>query len=227
MSLIRPFRALRPRTDMAAKVACVPYDVLDDHEVSAYIRENPLSFLRVTRPEAELPAQEKETAVYAFEQARQNLRELIDKRVLVSDSEASLYAYRLASDTHQQTGVVACCSLDEYEQGLIRKHENTRPDKVLNRTGHLLTLRAQTGLILLAYRGTETIHRLTAEATAADPLYDFRGDDGVHHTIWRIAATDSWIEAFSEVPRLYIADGHHRIESADVDFSELRERNTG
>ncbi|MGH7783065.1 MAG: DUF1015 family protein, partial [Candidatus Binatia bacterium] len=157
MSLIRPFRALRPRADMAKQVACVPYDVLDDHEVNEYTRENPLSFLRVTRPEAELPEQERETAVYAFERARQNLRKLIDDGVLVSDPEASLYAYRLATDTHQQTGVVACCSLDEYEQGLIRRHEDTRPDKVKNRTGHLSTLRAQTGLILLTYRETDAI----------------------------------------------------------------------
>jgi uncharacterized protein (DUF1015 family) len=201
---------------MAAKVACVPYDVLDDHEVNEYVSENPLSFLRVTRPEAELPDQDKETAVYAFQRARENLRELIDEGVLVSDTEAALYAYRLTIGIHQQTGVVACCSLDEYEQGLIRKHENTRPDKVKNRTGHLLTLRAQTGLILVAHRGTETIHTLAAEAITADPLYDFHSGDGVRHTIWRIAAPEPWIEAFSEVPCLYIADGHHRIESADV-----------
>jgi uncharacterized protein (DUF1015 family) len=206
---------------MAAKVACVPYDVLDDHEVNEYVRENPLSFLRVTRPEAELPDQDKETAVYAFQRARENLLELIDKGVLVSDIEAELYAYRLTMGTHQQTGVVACCSLDEYEQGLIRKHENTRPDKVKNRTGHLLTLRVQTGLILLAYRGTETIQELTLEATASDPLYDFYSGDGVQHTIWRIAKTRPWIEAFGEVPRLYIADGHHRIESADVALKRI------
>lgn len=216
MSLIRPFRALRPRADLAKKVACVPYDVLDDNEVNEYTRENPLSFLRVTRPEAELPPEERETAVYAFERARRNLKELMDEGVLVSDTQASLFAYRLATDTHQQTGVVACCSLDEYEHGLIRKHENTRPDKVKNRTGHLLTLRAQTGLILLAHRGTETIRELAVQAAAHKPLYDFRGDDSVRHTIWRIEEHEPWIEAFSEIDCLYIADGHHRIESADV-----------
>jgi uncharacterized protein (DUF1015 family) len=201
---------------MAANVACVPYDVVDDDEVREYVGENPLSFLRVTRPEAELAEKDRETAVYAFQRARENLRNLIDEKILINDTEPSLYAYRLKNGSHEQTGVVACCSLDEYEKGLIKKHKNTRPDKVKNRTGHLLTLRAQTGLILLAYRGTETIRALTAEATETEPLYDFCAGDGVRHTIWRIAAAEPWIEAFGNVRCLYIADGHHRIESADV-----------
>jgi uncharacterized protein (DUF1015 family) len=199
---------------MADRVACVPYDVVDDSEVREFIRENPLSFLRVTRPEAELAEQERQTAVFAFEQARQNLRRLIDEDILVSDTEPSLYVYRLTAGAHQQTGVVACCSLDEYEQGQIRKHENTRPDKVENRTGHLLTLRAQTGLILLAHRGTDTIKKLSAEAIAGEPLYDFHVSDGTQHTIWRVSDTEPWIQAFAKVPAMYIADGHHRIESA-------------
>lgn len=199
---------------MADRVACVPYDVVDDSEVREFISENPLSFLRVTRPEAELAEQEKQTAVFAFERARQNLRRLIDEGILVSDLKDSLYVYRLTDGSHRQTGVVACCSLDEYEQGQIRKHENTRPDKVENRTGHLLTLRAQTGLILLAHRSTETIKKLAAEATTIEPLYDFHAADGTQHTIWRVSDTSPWVNAFSEVPILYIADGHHRIESA-------------
>jgi uncharacterized protein (DUF1015 family) len=199
---------------MADRVACVPYDVVDDNEVREFIRENPMSFLRVTRPEAELAEQERKAPVIAFEQARQNLRRLIDEGIFISEKEASLYVYRLRTGAHQQTGVVACCSLDEYEQGLIRKHENTRPDKVENRTGHLLTLRAQTGLILLAHRGTTTIKNLATEAATTDPLYDFRAADSTQHTIWRISDTKSWLRAFLEVPAMYIADGHHRIESA-------------
>jgi len=211
---IKPFRALRPTPRMADRVACVPYDVVDDKEVREFISENPLSFLRVTRPEAELAEQEKQTAVFAFEQARKNLWRLIDEGILISDTEDSLFVYRLTAGTHRQTGVVACCSLDEYEQGQIRKHENTRPDKVENRTGHLLTLRAQTGLILLAHRGTETIKKLSAAATTIEPLYDFHAADGTQHTIWRVSDTNPWLIAFAEVPILYIADGHHRIESA-------------
>ena len=216
MAAIRPFRALRPVPELAERVACVPYDVVDDDEVNEFVRENPLSFLRVTRPEAELTEQERSTPVFAFERARQSLRKLIDDGVLVNDPEPSIYVYRLAAGTHQQTGAVACCSLDEYEGGLIRKHENTRPDKVLNRTGHLLTLRAQTGLILLAYRGIETINDLTSAAVSAEPLYDFYAADRVRHTIWRVTDTKPWLDAFTEIPMMYIADGHHRIESADV-----------
>ena len=216
MTLIRPFRALRPRADMAAKVACVPYDVVDDDEVREFVNENPLSFLRVTRPEAELPEKDRETAVYAFQRARENLKRLIDEHIFVNDHETALYTYRLKNGSHEQTGVVACCSLNDYEQGLIKRHENTRPDKVQNRTGHLLTLRAQTGLILLAYRGTESIERLSKEVIQREPLYDFCAGDGVQNTIWRISDIDPWVRAFSEVPALYIADGHHRIESAKV-----------
>jgi len=187
---------------------------VNDNEVREYISENPLSFLRVTRPEAELSGNDTTIPERVFEQARRNLQEFIDNGVLINDPEPSIYIYRLATDTHQQTGVVACCSLDEYENGLIRKHENTRPDKVEDRTGHLLALRAQTGLILLTYRGTDPIKQLTADAVSADPLYDFRAADGVRHTIWRAAAAEPWTESFSRVPTMYIADGHHRIESA-------------
>ncbi len=216
MSKIRPFRALRPVPELAKQVACVPYDVVDDAEVLDFINENPLSFLRVTRPEAELSEDERSTPVLAFERARASLRELVDDEVLVNEAQPSLYVYRLSIKAHSQTGVVACCSLDEYESGLIRKHENTRPEKVLNRTGHLLTLRAQTGLILLAYRGTEAITALTKAVMKNEPLYDFQVSDGSHHTVWLVSDTSEWVDAFEEVPMLYIADGHHRIESADV-----------
>ena len=216
MAAIRPFRALRPVPELAERVACVPYDVVDDDEVNEFVRENPLSFLRVTRPEAELTEQERSTPVFAFERARQSLRKLIDDGILVNDPEPSIYVYRLANGVHQQTGVVACCSLDEYESGLIRKHENTRPDKVLNRTGHLLTLRAQTGLILLTYPGTETINDFTSAVVSTEPLYDFHAADGIRHTVWRVCDTKPWLDVFSEISMMYIADGHHRIESADV-----------
>lgn len=225
MSIIRPFRALRPRADLAAQVACVPYDVVDESEVHEYIRENALSFLRVTRPEAELSGIDKVTPERVFERARLNLQGLIDKGVLISEAESSLYVYRLSTDTHQQTGIVACCSLDEYEGGLIRKHEKTRPDKVEDRTGHLLTLRAQTGLILLTYRGIEMIHKLSEDAAKTVPLYDFHGSDGICHTVWRVSETAPWTQAFSEVPSLYIADGHHRIESADAARKSMSKEN--
>jgi uncharacterized protein (DUF1015 family) len=123
--------------------------------------------------------------------------------------------------------MVACCSIDEYENGLIKKHEKTRPDKVEDRTGHLLAVGAQTGLIFLAFRGTDTLRELFTIAEGSAPIYDFEGHDGVRHTVWRIAHTGPWIEAFADVPGLYIADGHHRAESALLARNTMRERNPG
>jgi len=150
-----------------------------------------------------------------LEKARQNLRQFIADGDLIEDPDPALYVYRLQAGTHSQTGVVACCSLEEYESGLIKKHEKTRPDKVADRTDHMLALRAQTGLIFLTYRGTRKIDHLVAEITGGEPLYDFACVGGVQHTVWRSAENTELVNAFSEVPALYIADGHHRIESAE------------
>lgn len=215
MSLIKPFRALRPAPDKARQVSCMPYDVAPESEVRAFIHENPLSFLRVTRPEAEFNQQENTTASGILEKAKQNLQQLIAEGALVADPEPALYIYRLSTGSHAQTGVVACCSLEEYERGLIKKHEKTRPDKVKDRTDHMLALRAQTGLIFLTYRGTEVINGLVSETTKGEPLYDFTCSAGIRHTVWRVAASGELVEAFSRVPALYVADGHHRIESAE------------
>lgn len=213
MSLIKPFRALRPGADKAKQVSCVPYDVADEIEVRAFLQDNPLSFLRVTRPEAEFADSKTAAIDDVLLKAKSNLANLIDAGVFEQDAQPSLYFYRLASGTHSQTGIVACCSLDEYESGLIKRHEKTRPDKVADRTRHMLTLRAQTGLIFLTYRGTEKIRAMTERAIETPPLYDFE-TTGIRHTVWRASKTEDLTAAFSEVPALYIADGHHRAESA-------------
>lgn len=215
MSLIKPFRALRPAPEKARQVSCMPYDVAHESEVRAFIRENPQSFLRVTRPEAEFDRLEHPTAPGILEKAKQNLHQLISDGALVADPESAVYIYRLSTGPHVQTGVVACCSLDEYERGLIKKHEKTRPDKVRDRTDHMLALRAQTGLIFLTYRGTKRINELVSAATKSEPLYDFTCAAGIRHTVWRMATGKELVGAFSEVPALYVADGHHRIESAE------------
>jgi uncharacterized protein (DUF1015 family) len=213
---INPFRALRPVSEKARSVSSVPYDVIhDEAEVRAFIATNPLSFLRITRADVEADVSDEECLV----RARQNLTELIDSHTLILDEEPAYYVYRLRSDGHTQIGIVACCSLEEYENGTIKKHEKTRPDKVADRTRHMLELRAQTGLIFLAYRGTAEINRLVAHAMKGEPLYDFICDTGVSQTVWKIRETEAITSAFGEVPALYIADGHHRIESA------LRARN--
>ncbi len=200
----------------------MPYDVTAEAEARTFIGQNPESFLRVTRPEADL---DDPTEPAAREKALQNLDSFTKNGSLVSDAVPSVYVYRLTTSTHTQTGVVACCSLDEYENGLIKKHEKTRPDKVTDRTLHMLTLRAQTGLILLAFRDTERIKDLVAETCQTEPLYDFICSGGVGHTVWRADQPAEFADAFREVQALYVADGHHRLESAEKARIELRQSN--
>lgn len=225
MSVIKPFKALRPQADKASSVACVPYDVIYDSEVRELVAANPLSFLRVTRAEGEFSAGEAISHETANERARQNLEQFIRDGVLVADHEDAFYVYRLGSNGQSQTGIVACCSVDEYENGTIKKHEKTRPDKVEDRTSHMLTVGAQTGLIFLAFRNTESIRNLIREAVTREPLYDFVCSAGVQQTVWRITETESWTAAFGNVPEIYIADGHHRAESAKLARELSRAKN--
>lgn len=225
MAFIKPFRALRPAPERAKQVSCVPYDVIYEQEVSAFISENPLSFLRVTRPEAEFSENEIPDNLTVFARARENLQKFIDDEIFSSEPEPSVYIYRLSSDTHVQTGVVACCSLDEYELGKIKKHEKIRPDKVEDRTGHMVALNAQTGLIFLAFRNTEQIKELISETARGEPIYNFYCTNGVKQTVWRAPQMEDFVSAFAEVPALYIADGHHRVESARLAREILREKN--
>ena len=145
MSAIKPFRALRPRADVAAEVSSPPYDVVYESEVRAEATKNPHTFLRVTRPDGDFPAGDQPAADVLLDRARENLSTLIRENVYAVDAEPAIYVYRLATDSHSQTGIVACCSHDEYESGLIKKHEKVRPDKVADRTNHILATGAQTG----------------------------------------------------------------------------------
>lgn len=225
MSVIKPFKAIRPAGDKASQVSCPPYDVVYDSEARSEIAANPLTFLRVTRPESDMAEGTNGSSAEAFERGRQNLEEFIRDGILEQDTEDAIYVYRLSVDGHTQTGIVACCSIDEYEQGTIKKHEKTRPDKVADRTGHMVAVGAQTGLIFLAFRGTEKISGLISEAAGTTALYDFRCPVGVAQRVWRITDTAAWVAAFAEVPAIYIADGHHRAESAKLAREELRAAN--
>lgn len=226
MSVIKPFRALRPRTDLAEKVACVPYDVPYDAEVREYIADNPHSFLRVTRPEAEFPLGSKPSEGDVLAKSKENLESFISEGWLRQDDEPSIYIYRLSAGPHTQTGIVAACSIDEYDAGLIKKHEKTRPDKVKDRTEHMIHLGAQTGLIFLAFRGTDETRRIIAEETGREPLFECPCDaGGVTQTVWRVENTAALVAAFGEVPALYVADGHHRAESASLARKTLKEKN--
>lgn len=225
MATIKPFRALRPKLENAEQASCVPYDVVYTSEVRDFIANNPLSFLRVTRAEAEFEDDANTASEEIFGRAKQNLEDFINREIFFQEEKPSIYIYRLSIGEQSQTGVVATCSIDEYESGIIKKHEKTRPDKVADRTEHMLTLNAQTGLIFLAFRNTEEIRELMHKAVEKKPLYDFVCLDGVRQTVWQDSDTEKWVEAFAEVPSLYIADGHHRAESASLARKLKREQN--
>jgi uncharacterized protein (DUF1015 family) len=216
MSVIAPFAALRPTPRTVGRVAAVPYDVVNSAEAAALADGEPLSFLRVSRPEIECPPG---TPIYSdavYAKAADNFDRLRREAPLVVEDAPSLYVYRLTMGTHVQTGVAAAFSVDEYARDLIKKHEKTRPDKEDDRTRHILTLRAQTGPVFLTYRATPAVDAAVARVVAATPLFDFTAADGIRHEVWRTgaAAAAALIAAFAVVPALYIADGHHRAASA-------------
>ncbi|BCS31267.1 hypothetical protein TBR22_A04670 [Luteitalea sp. TBR-22] len=215
MALVRPFRALRPRPDLAAEIAAVPYDVVSTEEARALAAGKPNSFLHVSRAEIDLPSTVSPYADEVYTRAWETF-EAFRSSALVQDARPTLYVYRLRMGDHEQTGLAGAFSVDEYRRDVILKHERTRKDKEDDRTRHITELRAQTGPVLLTYRGTDASTAAIAAVTAGTPLYDFTADDGIAHTVW--AATpeqaQALVAAFADVPRLYIADGHHRAASA-------------
>ena len=224
MAVIRPFRALRPQAGRAQLVASVPYDVVNTDEARALADDNPLSFLHVSRPEIDLPSGTDIHSDAVYRKAVENFEKLIADCPLEKEAEPSLYLYRLIMGDHEQVGIVACCSIDEYDNSTIRKHERTRRDKEDDRTRHMLMLRAQTGPVFLTYRQREDIAEQVSAAISAEPLYDLTAPDGVRHTIWRLDETEGLVKGFESVPLLYIADGHHRAASASRARAELKEQ---
>jgi uncharacterized protein (DUF1015 family) len=216
MALIRPFRALRPAPEVASHVASVPYDVVSTDEARELAARNPLSFLHVTRAEIDLPRGTDPYADEVYAQAARNLEELKRSAPLVLEDEPALYCYRLRMADHEQTGLAAAYSVDEYDHDLIKKHERTRRDKEDDRTRHIAETRAQTGVVFLTYPASAAVTAITRRVCAGAPLYDLAFDDGVRHTLWRVTGADveAFVDAFAPMPALYIADGHHRAASA-------------
>jgi uncharacterized protein (DUF1015 family) len=224
VALIRPFSALRPPTQRAAQVAGPPYDVVNTQEARALAADNPLSFLHVSRPEIDMP---DGTDIYSdavYRKAAENFQRLIKECPMETD-DPSIYLYRLIMGEHEQIGLVACCSVDEYDKDIIRKHERTRRDKEDDRTRHILTLRAQTGPVFLTYRPSRDVDTMVMDTTMSDAIFDFKAPDGIEHTIWRVPDALRFTYAFRDVPFLYIADGHHRAASASRARAALRDQN--
>ena len=224
MSLIAPFRALRPAPASAARVAAVPYDVVNTEEARTLAHDNPLSFLHVSRAEIDLPSGTDPHADTVYRRAVENFERLKTNAPLVMEEEPSLYVYRLEMGAHAQTGVVGTFSLDEYEHDAIKKHERTRRDKEDDRTRHLLELRAQTGPVFLTYRASREVGAAVEATTPSAPLFDFVAPDGIRHAIWRVhtSVVRDLVAAFDRIPALYIADGHHRAASAARARAQLR-----
>jgi uncharacterized protein (DUF1015 family) len=225
VALIRPFSALRPPTGRAAQVASVPYDVVNTEEARALASDNPLSFLHVSRPEIDMPGGTDIYSDAVYQKAAENFQRLIKECPLERDETPSIYLYRLIMGEHEQIGLVACCSVDEYDKDLIRKHERTRPDKEDDRTRHILSLRAQTGPVFLTYRPSRDVDTMVMDTTMSDAIFDFTADDGIEHTIWRVPDALRFTYAMRDVPFLYIADGHHRAASASRARAALRDQN--
>lgn len=216
MSQLFPFRALRPAPAVAARVASVPYDVVNTEEARALVAKEPLSFLRVTRSEVDLPTDTNPYDDRVYAQAVRNFADLRAAAPLVVEDAPSLYFYRLTMGAHVQVGLAGCFSVDEYNRDLIKKHEKTRKDKEDDRTRHIQELRAQTGVVFLTYRESADVTAVSDRVTAGAPLYRFTAEDGISHEVWRVvgAAVDALVAAFAKLPALYIADGHHRAASA-------------
>lgn len=223
MATLRPFRALRPSPARAAEVAAVPYDVVNTEEARALAAGNPLSFLRVSRPEIDLPEGTNPYSDAVYRKAGEAFERLRREAPYLREESESLYVYRLRMGEHEQTGVAGCASLDEYDSDVVRKHERTRKEKEDDRTRHMVTLQAQTGPVFLTYRGRAAIDETVARVQQEAPLYDLTAEDGVSHTVWRVAgeAAGRLAEEFRPVPLFYIADGHHRAASASRARQEM------
>ncbi len=226
MLRIKPFAALRPLPNIAAQVSSVPYDIVTAAEARQLAADNPRSFLRVLRPEIDLPVETDphDPAVYAA--AKQNFQRLLSNGDLVREAEPKLYLYRQVLNDHCQIGLVCCCHVDDYNNNLIKKHEKTQPDKEDDRTRHMLAINAHPGPVLMTYRDRPEIDQIVAQDVNNRPLFHFDAPDGVTHTVWTVDNAQSYCDVFAEVEAAYIADGHHRSASAARAAAQRRAANT-
>jgi len=225
MAIVKPFAALRPDPGLASRICELPYDVMSSEEARLLAAGNPLSFLHVSKPEIDLPPATDVYAPEVYAKGRENFQRLIAQRALRQDPQPYFYLYRQVMGAHIQTGLVAAASCEDYLKGIIRKHELTRPEKEDDRVRHIEALDSQTGPVFLVYDASQAMDKFVAGKTAEPTNIDFTSSDGVRHTSWVIAdaAGIHFVEAeFSRMPRLYIADGHHRSAAAARVFQKRK-----
>ena len=221
-----PFPCIRPVPEHAAEVAALPYDVFDRGEAAEYVEGRPLSFLNIDRPETQFAADQDMYAPEVYARGAELLHERLEDGTFVEDRNLAYYIYRLAWEGHVQTGIVCVCAVDEFESGIIKRHELTREDKERDRIEHIEALGCQTGPIFLTYRDQPVLDMIVGAATTSTPLYDFADDEGVRQTVWEVVrhdAVDALRAMLGTIPCAYIADGHHRAASAVKVARHMRE----
>jgi uncharacterized protein (DUF1015 family) len=217
MAIFRPFKAVRPIPDKAKDIASLPYDVMDSDEARIEVKKNPLSFIHVEKPEVDLPHEISLYDPQVYQKARENLYNYIGKGLMIQDQKPMFYIYRQVMNGHEQYGLVGCTSVDEYLDGIIKKHELTRAEKEADRIRHVDTCNAHASPVFFTYRHCDDIDAIVSRNAKSKPVYDFISDDGISHTLWLMSDTNdiAAIEKyFSEMKCLYVADGHHRTASA-------------
>jgi uncharacterized protein (DUF1015 family) len=223
MAIIHPFKGWLPKADHANEVACVPYDVISTEEAMEMAKGKPQSFLHVIRPEIDLPDNTPFNDASVYKKGAENLKKLLGSDLYQQDEKPAIYIYQLETENHTQTGVFTCASVQDYDNDVILKHELTRPDKEDDRTRHILTQNAHAEPVMLTFRDTEDVAFLVDKITITQPPYiEHHGEGGVKHRIWKTFAAADFVERFSKIENLYIADGHHRCKSASRVAGQLR-----
>lgn len=230
MTIIRPFRSVRPAEAYAASIAALPYDVYTRKEAKEAVSKNPLSFLKIDRAETQFSDDTDMYSQEVYEKARDTLQEMTEDGYFIQDTADCYYLYALTLHGRTQTGLVCCASIDDYINGVIRRHENTREDKEQDRIRHVDVLNAQTGPIFLAYRAVPALDRLISSVKETTPLYDFTSEDTIRHQVWKIENRGEIAQItriFQDIQHIYIADGHHRAASAVKTGLKRREEHPG
>ena len=230
MALIKPFECVRPNEKDAARVAALPYDVYNRQEAVCEVKREPLSFLKIDRAETQFDDSTDTYAPEVYAKAKELFEEALADNTFITDTDKTYYIYALTMDKRTQTGIVACASIDDYLNNVIKKHENTRADKEVDRITHVDTLSAQTGPIFLAYRADSVINDAVKKTKENKALYDFISPDGIRHQVWKmtdITLVENVRKAFEGIDSVYIADGHHRAASAVKVGLKRRQENPG